>query len=83
MLAQIQQQLAKAKLVYNSKKDTYTVVVAFNVYERDKDDNWIFPVRKKCNFVSGELNYETLERDKQRVIAQAKNLLRTNNIMFV
>ena len=76
-------QVAKAKLIYVKNKETYKVVIAFNVTETNKDGKYKFPVQAKCNFVSGDLNYKTLQKDLARTIAQAKAQLRTDNIVFV
>ena len=68
---------AKAKLVYNAKLKLYKLVVAFNVTKRHPiTDKLIFPVQSKCAYVSGDITME----DVQRVLAQAAQLLRTNNI---
>ncbi len=77
---------AKAKLVYVKNKETYKIVIAFNVHKKVKDNGEIvhlFPTQAKCNYVSGDLAYETLQADTAYVIAQAKKQLRTNNIEFV
>jgi hypothetical protein len=76
-------QVAKAKLVYVKNKETYKIVVAFNVTEKTKNGTFKFPPQAKCNFVSGDISYETLQADTERVIATAKAQLRTNNIVFV
>jgi hypothetical protein len=76
-------QVAKAKLVYVKNKETYKIVIAFNVTETNKNGTFKFPAQNKCNFVSGDINYETLQADTERVIANAKAQLRTNNIVFV
>jgi hypothetical protein len=73
--------IAKAKIIYNKNKETYVIKMAFNVTERTEKGTLKFPV--KCDFVSGEFNYETFETDKQRIIAQAKQQLRTELIEFV
>ena len=78
--------LAKAKLVYNRNKELYKLVIAFNVHTKVKDNGdivHIFPTQAKCNYVSGDLAYETLQADTAFVIAQAKLQLRTDNIEFV
>ena len=75
--------IAKAKVVYNKNKEVYTIVCAFNVTEQTDTGAWKFPVRKKCDFVSGDFVYETLQADKERIVAQAKKVLRTDNIVFV
>ena len=77
---------AKAKLIYVKNKETYKIVIAFNVHKKQKDNGDIvhlFPTQAKCNYVSGDINYETLQKDTEYVIAQAKKQLRTNNIEFV
>jgi hypothetical protein len=76
-------QVAKAKLVYVKNKDTYKVLIAFNVYERNKNGELKFPTQKQCNYVSGDLAYETLQKDVAQTIANAKKVLRTDNIVFV
>jgi hypothetical protein len=77
---------AKAKLLYNKNKETYKIVIAFNVFPKeDKNGNIVypFPVQAKCDFVSGDFVYATIESDKERIIATAKQVLRTDNIEFV
>lgn len=81
--AAIYAQVAKAKLLYNKQKETYKIVVAFNVTETNKNGKYKFPVQKNCNYVSGDLNYETLQKDIENTVANAKAVLRTNNIVFV
>lgn len=76
--------VAKAKLVYNKDKEVYTIVCAFNVTEtNEKTGKLKFPVRKKCDFVSGDFVYATLQADKERIVAEAKKVLRTDTIVFV
>ena len=75
--------LALAKLVYNKKLDVYQFRVAFNVREKNNKGHYIFPVQKKCAFVSGHIPRETKEQDLPRILAHAKMLLRVNNIEFV
>ena len=78
--------VAKAKIIYNKTKETYKIVFAFNVHTKEKDNGDIvhlFPTQAKCNYVSGDINYETLQKDTEYVIAQAKKQLRTDNIEFV
>ena len=71
--------LAKAKLIKNKKLDTLRLIVAFNVYETNSKGEYKFPVHKKCDFVSGDL-----QRDEVlTAIAQAKTTLRTDNIELV
>jgi hypothetical protein len=74
---------AKAKLVYNKEKEVYTIIVAFNVTETNDKGTLKFPPRSKCDFVSGNFVWETVQRDKERIISQAKQQLRTDNIEFV
>jgi len=78
--------IAKAKLVYNKQKELYKLVVAFNVHIKEKDNGdivHVFPAQKQCNYVSGDLAYETLQADTAYVLSQAKKQLRTDNIEFV
>ena len=77
---------AKAKLIYVKNKETYKIVIAFNVHTKVKDNGDIvhlFPTQAKCNYVSGDLAYETLQKDTQYVLSQARKQLRTDNIEFV
>jgi hypothetical protein len=56
------------------------------VYPRENDRGDIvypFPTQAKCDFVSGDISYDTIENDKLRIIGQAKQRLRTDNIEFV
>lgn len=76
-------QVAKAKLIYNKEKETYKVIVAFNVTETNKNGKYKFPVQKQCNYVSGDIIYETLQKDVAQTVAHAKKVLRTDNIVFV
>jgi hypothetical protein len=78
--------IAKAKLVYNKQKQLYKLVVAFNVHIKEKDNGdivHIFPTQKKCDYVSGDIIYETLQKDLAYTVACAKKQLRTDNIEFV
>ena len=74
---------AKAKLVYNKDKEVYTIICAFNVTETNEKGTFKFPPRNKCDFVSGNFVWETVQADKLRIIAEAKRALRTDNIEFV
>jgi hypothetical protein len=74
---------AKAKIVYNKEKEVYTIIVAFNVTEKTDKGAFKFPPRNKCDFVSGNFVWETIQKDKERIIETAKQTLRTNNIEFV
>ena len=78
--------LAKAKLVYNKQKDLYKLVVAFNVHTKVKENGdivHIFPTQAKCAYVSGDINYEELQTEVQRLTETAKKHCRTDNIEFV
>jgi len=78
--------IAKAKLVFNKKLKTYKLVCAFNVHETTQQFHksvYKFPVQKKCDFVSGDINAETLPQDLQRVLQTASQALRTTNIVLV
>lgn len=75
--------IAKAKIIWNKNKETYTIVAAFNVTEVTEKGTLKFPTKAKCDFVSGDFSYETFEADKQRIIALAKAQLRTDLIEFV
>ena len=77
---------AKAKIVYYKDKETYKIVFAFNVHKKVKDNGdivYIFPTQAKCAYVSGDINYEELQKDKLRIIAQAKKTMRTDYVEFV
>ena len=71
--------LAKAKLIKNKKLQTLRLIVAFNVYETNSKGEYKFPVHKKCDFVSGDLQADEV----LQAIAQAKAQLRTDNIELV
>ena len=75
--------LAKARLIYDKNKETFCIIVAFNVTERTEKGAWKFPPRPKCDFVSGDFVYDSLEDDVRRITAYAKDLLRTDMIDFV
>ena len=78
--------VAKARIIYNKDKETYKIIFAFNVYKtinRRDEEVFIFPQQKKCNYVSGDIMYETLQADKERIIATAKQYLRTDYVEFV
>ena len=78
-----QANIAKARLIYNKNKETFCIVVAFNVVERTEKGQLKFPPRNKCDFVSGDFVYESLEDDVKRITNYAKDLLRTDTIEFV
>jgi hypothetical protein len=74
---------AKAKIVYNKEREVYTIICAFNVTEQTDKGAWKFPPRAKCDFVSGDFVWETIQKDKERIISTAKQTMRTDNIEFV
>ena len=77
---------AKARIIYYKNKETYKIIFAFNVHKKIKDNGdivHVFPTQKQCNYVSGDINYETLQADKLRIIETAKRVLRTDNVEFV
>ena len=77
---------AKARIIYYKNKETYKIIFAFNVHIKEKDNGeivHIFPTQKQCNYVSGDIVYEELQKDKERIIAQAKKTMRTDNVEFV
>jgi hypothetical protein len=78
--------VAKAKIIYYKDKETYKIIFAFNVHIKEKDNGdivHIFPTQKQCNYVSGDISYETLQKDKLRIIEQAKKTMRTDYVEFV
>ena len=86
MLSRAFNTVAKAKLVYNKQKELYKLVVAFNVHTKIKENGdivHIFPTQKKCAYVSGDINYEELQKEVSRLTETAKKQLRTDNIEFV
>ncbi len=77
---------AKARIIYYKDKETYKIIFAFNVLHKEKDNGDIvniFPQQKQCNYVSGDIVYKELEKDKLRIIETAKKYLRTEYIEFV
>ena len=86
MFAQAKNTVAKAKLVFNKKLKCYKLVVAFNAHKSINaagQTKYNFPTQSKCNYVSGDLPAETLQTDLQRVLRNAQQTLRTNDIQFV
>ena len=71
--------LAKAKLVKSKIPELYKLVVAFNVTQRNKKGQLMFPVQAKCAYVSGDISLE----DLHSVLRNAEKTLRTNNIVIV
>jgi hypothetical protein len=79
MFKQALNTVAKAKIIRNKKLDTLRLIVAFNVTQTNKKGDFIFPISKKCAYVSGDLQAE----DVLTAITQAKAILRTDNIVIV
>ena len=79
MFKQALNTVAKAKIIRNKKLDTLRLIVAFNVTQTNKKGDFIFPVSKKCAYVSGDLQQE----DVLNAIHNAKQVLRTDNIVIV
>jgi hypothetical protein len=78
--------VAKARIIYYKDKETYKIIFAFNVLQKEKDNGdivHIFPQQKACNYVSGDIVYKELQKDKLRIIETAKQYLRTDYIEFV
>jgi hypothetical protein len=78
--------IAKAKIVYYKDKETYKIIFAFNVHTKEKDNGdivHIFPTQAKCAYVSGDIVYKELQKDKLRIIEQAKQVMRTDYVEFV
>lgn len=78
--------IAKAKVIYSKDKETYKIIFAFNVHKKVNDMGDIvhmFPTQAKCAYVSGDICYETLQADKERILAQAKMTMRTDLVEFV
>ena len=79
-------QVAKARIIYYKDKETYKIIFAFNVHIKEKDNGdivHIFPTQAKCAYVSGDINYEELQKEVSRLTETAKKQLRTDNIEFV
>ena len=82
--------LAKAKLVFNKRLQSYKLVVAFNVHttvREDKDGNekvvHLFPVQSKCAYVSGDLPKSNIKNELARALKCASAVARTDNIVIV
>jgi hypothetical protein len=67
---------AYAKLTFNSKLQLYKLIVAFNVTQRNKNNELMFPQQKQCAYVSGDITLA----DLQRALQNAQAALQTNNI---
>ena len=80
MFSQALNTIAKAKLVRNAKHKTlFKLIVAFNVTQTNAKGQLMFPVQKKCDYVSGDLAIE----DVATALQQAQKTLRTTNIVIV
>jgi hypothetical protein len=78
--------LAKAKLVYNKKLQSYKLVVAFNAHKTIKpngDVKYAFPTQAKCAYVSGDLLADNLQNELATVLPSVYKTLRTNSVEFV
>jgi hypothetical protein len=78
--------LAKAKLVYNKKLQSYKLVVAFNAHKTIKpngDVKYAFPTQAKCAYVSGDLLADNLQNELATVLPTVYATLRTNSVEFV
>jgi len=78
--------VAKAKLVFNKKLQSYKLVVAFNAHKSIKADGSIkyaFPTQAKCAYVSGDLLAENLQNEIANVMPNVYKALRTNSVEFV
>ena len=82
MLSNAFNTLAKAKLVYNKKRELYKLVVAFNVHTKQKENGeivHIFPTQAKCAYVSGDISLE----DVNNTLVRAASAIRSSNIQLV
>jgi len=78
--------LAKAKLVYNKKLQSYKLVVAFNAHKTIKPNGsvkYAFPTQAKCAYVSGDICAKTLQADLVKMLPTVYSTLRTNSVEFV
>jgi hypothetical protein len=78
--------VAKAKLVFNKKLQSYKLVVAFNAHKVIKKDGsvkYAFPTQAKCNYVSGDLLADNLQNELATVLPSVYATLRTNSVEFV
>lgn len=78
---------ALAKIVLNKKLNTLRLLVTFDTTKKDKNGNIIITVQNAA-FKSGDIcsaneNAEYIAYNMQRVIKQAKEQLRTNNIVVL
>jgi len=81
--------IAKAKLVYNKKLQSYKLVVAFNAHKRivkkgtTQVVKYSFPTQAKCAYVSGDISAKTLQADLARMLPAVYTTIRTNSVEFV
>ena len=78
--------IAKAKLVYNKKLQSYKLIVAFNAHKTIKpngDVKYAFPTQAKCAYVSGDLLADNLQNELATVLPTVYATLRTNSVEFV
>ena len=81
--------IAKAKLVYNKKLQSYKLVVAFNAHKTIKKIGntevikYNFPTQAKCAYVSGDLLANNLQNELAAVLPIVYATLRTNSVEFV
>ena len=83
MLSTAKNTLARAVLRYNKQRQLYKLLVAFNVTEKTDCGRYRFPAQSKCDFVSGDFVYETLQQDLGRILDTARAALRTERIELV
>ena len=82
--------IAKAKLVYNKRLQSYKLVVAFNAHKQFKKDKYgnervvyAFPTQAKCAYVSGDLLASNLQAELANVMPNVYKQLRTTSVEFV
>ena len=78
--------IAKAKLVYNKRLQSYKLVVAFNAHKRivkkgtTEEIKYSFPTQAKCAYVSGDISAKTLQADLAQMLPTVYATLRTNSV---
>jgi hypothetical protein len=78
--------VAKAKLVFNKKLQSYKLVIAFNAHKyinKKGEVKYAFPTQAKCAYVSGDLLANNLSAELSNVLVNAEKTIRSNNIQFV
>lgn len=81
--------VARAKLVFNKKLQSYKLVVAFNTHKTIKKIGntevvkYNFPTQAKCAYVSGDLLADNLQAELATVLPNVYKTLRTNSVEFV